>query len=274
MSTSRPSPVMGPIVHPRVELGSVLVSLLEARPGHEVELHRWYERDHFYAGCMMGPYFFSGRRYVATRPLKDLRFPGETPVIDDIARGSYLALYWIQAGHHDAAVEWAVPQVNWLNANDRMLDHRAQAHAGFYQLRWRVERDRDGVPPELALEHPFAGVVLLMVDRNAEVERETFESEYRAWIAPRLAGTPAALCLGLEPEPLPDDAPSYVIRPPGLERRSLQMFFLQSDPRECWDEMFSEQDAWLREAGLGHVSYAAPFIPTIPGTDRYADELW
>ncbi len=274
MTTSDTASRLGPIVHPRVELGSVLVSLLEALPGHEVELHRWYERDHFYAGCMMGPYFFSGRRYVATRPLKDLRFPEITPVIDDIARGSYLALYWIQAGHHDAAVEWAVPQVNWLNANDRMLDHRAQAHAGFYQLRWRVERDRDGVPPELALEHPFAGVVLLMVDRNAEVERETFESEYRAWIAPRLAGTPAALCLGLEPEPLPDDAPSYVIRPPGLERRSLQMFFLQSDPRECWDELFSEQDAWLREAGLGHVSYAAPFIPTIPGTDRYADELW
>ena len=264
----------GPIPHPRVELGSVLVSLLEALPGHEAELHRWYERDHFYAGCMLGPYFFSGRRYVATRPLKDLRFPQTTPVIDDIARGSYLALYWIQAGHHDAAVAWAVPQVHWLRENDRMLEHRVQAHAGFYQLRWQVGRDADGVPAELAQEHPFAGVTLLMVDRAEGVDREAFEAAYRAWIAPRLAGTPAALCLGLEPEPLPDDAPAYVVRPPGLERRSLQMFFLQSDPRECWDDVFGAQDAWLREAGLGHVSYAAPFIPTIPGTDRYADELW
>ena len=117
-------------------------------------------------------------------------------------------------------------------------------------------------------------VVLLMADRAEGVERERFEAEYRAWITPRLAGTPAALCLGLEPEPLPDDAPAYVLRPPGLERRSLQMFFLQSDPRECWDELFGAQDAWLRDAGLGQVSYAAPFIPTIPGTDRYADELW
>ncbi|MBW2270809.1 MAG: hypothetical protein JRH16_19785 [Deltaproteobacteria bacterium] len=274
MSTSDVASRLGPIVHARVELGSVLVSLLEALPGHEVELHRWYERDHFYAGCMVGPYFFSGRRYVATRALKDLRFPDTTPVVDDIARGSYLALYWLQAGHHEAAVEWAVSQVNWLGANDRMVGHRAHVHAGFYQLRWRVERDADGVPAELALEHPFAGVVLLMVDRDAGVDRETFESAYRAWIEPRLAGTPAALCLGLEPEPLPDDAPSYVMRPPGLERRSLQMFFLQGDPRESWNELFSEQDAWLREAGLGYVSYAAPFIPTIPGTDRYADELW
>lgn len=264
---------LGPIVHPRVELGSVLVSLLEPVPGHEVELHRWYERDHFYAGCMMGPYFFSGRRFVATRPLKDLRFPESTPVIEDIRRGSYLALYWIQAGYHAEAVAWAVPQVNWLNANDRMLPQRVQAHAGFYHLRWQEARDEDGVPAELALEHPFASVVLLMVDRAAGVDREAFEREYQARVAPRLRGTSAALCLGLEPEPLPEDAPSYVVRTPGLERRSLQMFFLQGDPRDCWAELFASQEAWVREAGLGHVTYAASFLPTIPGTDRYADEL-
>lgn len=274
MSTPKPAPSLGPIVHARVELGSVLVSLLEPLRGHEVEFHRWYERDHFYAGCMMGPYFFSGRRYVATRPLKDLRFPEKTPLIDDIRRGSYLALYWIQAGFRDEAVEWAVAQVNWLNANDRMLRHRAQAHAGFYHYRWQVERDADGVPPELALEHPFAGVVMLMVDRNPGVERDRFEAEYQKWIAPRLIGTPAALCIGLEPEPLPDDAPAYVARPEGIEHRSLQVFFLQRDPRDGWDELFSAQDAWLREARIGRVSYAAPFIPTIPGSDRYADELW
>ena len=54
----------------------------------------------------------------------------------------------------------------------------------------------------------------------------------------------------------------------------LQLFFLQADPREEWDDLFTAQDAWLRDAGLGQVSYAAPFIPTIPGTDRYTDELW
>ena len=265
---------LGPIAHPRVALGSILVSLLEPLPGHEAALHRWYERDHFFGGCMLGPYFFSGRRFVATRPLKDLRFPDETPVIDDVRRGSYLALYWMQAGHHEAAVDWAVQQVRWLNENDRMLPERTQAHAGFYHLRWCAERDPDGVPPELALEHPFAGVVLLMVDREEGVAQEDFEQAYREAIQSRLAGTAAALCLGFEPEPLPEDAPSYVIRPPGLERRSLQIFFLQEDPRQSWSALFAGQDAWLREAGLGRVSYAAPFIPTIPGTDRYTDELW
>ena len=64
-----------------VRAGSMLYTLVDPNRGHEVAYNRWYERDHFYAGCMVGPYFFAGRRYVATRPLKDLRFPATTPVI-------------------------------------------------------------------------------------------------------------------------------------------------------------------------------------------------
>jgi len=56
-----------------VALGSILVSLLEPTPGSARDFNRWYERDHFYAGCMSGEHFFAGRRFVATRALKDLR---------------------------------------------------------------------------------------------------------------------------------------------------------------------------------------------------------
>ncbi len=87
-------------------------------------------------------------------------------------------------------------------------------------------------------------------------------------------GVPAALCLGLEPEPLPDDAPAYVRRPPGLERRSLHLYFLESDPRECWDQVFAPQQRAIASSGLGEVSFTAAFIPTVPGSDRYTDELW
>ena len=87
---------MDPI--PEITLGHVLFSIVEPHKGHEREFHRWYERDHFYAGCMAGANYFSGRRFVATRPLKALRFPEDTPVTPDIRRGSYLVLYWILAG--------------------------------------------------------------------------------------------------------------------------------------------------------------------------------
>ena len=57
-----------------VRLGSMLFTLVEPHRGFEVAYNRWYERDHFYAGCMVGPWLFAGRRFVATRALKDLRF--------------------------------------------------------------------------------------------------------------------------------------------------------------------------------------------------------
>lgn len=87
-----------------VRLGSVLVSLLEPDRGREVEFHRWYERDHFYSGCMVGAHFFAGRRFVATRALKDQRLPKRDSLFADVRDGSYLALYWILAGHHEEAV--------------------------------------------------------------------------------------------------------------------------------------------------------------------------
>ena len=33
-----------------IEIGSMLLTLVDPEPGHEVAYNRWYERDHFYAG--------------------------------------------------------------------------------------------------------------------------------------------------------------------------------------------------------------------------------
>jgi hypothetical protein len=259
----------------QIELGSVLVSLLDPTRGQEVEFHRWYERDHFYSGCMIGPWFFSGRRFVATRALKNLRYPATTPVIDDVSRGSYLALYWILAGHHAEAEDWAVQQVNQLIAEDRMIPSRIPVQAGFYQHRWNAYRDADGVPAELALEHPFEGVAMLMVDRAPGVSAEALDRWYLDEHLPAsLADSGAALCIALDPVPLPDDAPAYVPRPAGLERRTLHLYFLDQPPEACWNAQLRRHGEQLEASGLGRVTYAAPFIPTLPGSDRYADELW
>src|ERR1700759_857865 len=85
------------------KLRTVLVSIVEpgSGPGEAQAFHRWYERDHFYAGCMMGENYFSGRRWVATKPLKALRFPADTPITPDISRGSYLVTYWILEGTYE-----------------------------------------------------------------------------------------------------------------------------------------------------------------------------
>jgi hypothetical protein len=257
-----------------VELGSVLVSLLDPEPGREAAFHRWYERDHFQAGVMVGPWFFAGRRFVATRELKDLRTPSSTPLLRDPREGSYLTLYWILAGHHGEAERWSTAQVQRLLAGGRMLPGRRPVHAGFYRHRWSVRRDADGVPAELALDHPYAGVALLMLDRApgvaAELERWLREEE----LPRRLRGSPAALCLGLEPMPLPESAPAHIPRPRSLARRELVVAFLEVDPRACWKELFAPFAGALAASGLATLVLAAPFVPTLPGTDRYADELW
>ena len=81
-----------------IRLGGALVTMVEPHRGHEVEYNRWYERDHFYAGCMIGAWTISGARFVATRDLKALRYPADSPVCPDPKSGSYLALYWVLAG--------------------------------------------------------------------------------------------------------------------------------------------------------------------------------
>ena len=107
-----------------VARGSILVSLLEPAEGKAKEFNRWYERDHFYAGCMTGETFFSGRRFVAPRSLKDLRYPANSTIVEDASKGSFLALYWMERGHHVEAEAWAVERVIWLGQNGRLMPGR------------------------------------------------------------------------------------------------------------------------------------------------------
>ena len=258
-----------------VRLGSVLVSLLEPDRGREVEFNRWYERDHFYSGCMAGPHFFAGRRFVATRALKDCRVPERESLFEDVRAGSYLALYWLLAGHHAEAERWAVDRVQSLIANDRMMSGRRPIHAGFYQWQFTVSADTDGVPAELALDHPFGGVGISIFDaRSAGVRDELMTALEQRLLPESIAASKASLCLVLTPTPLPDDAPSYVERPEGLDRRLLLLSFFEGNPGAAVETWMGSLADTLESDGLAKLRLAAPFIPTIPGTDRYADELW
>jgi len=68
-------------------------------------------------------------------------------------------------------------------------------------------------------------------------------------------------------------APMDLGTPAGPAERQLQMFFLDGDPAHSWDR-FRAYAASLADGGVGHVVFAAPFLPTIVGTDTYTDRLW
>jgi hypothetical protein len=249
-----------------VRLGTMLFTLVEPHRGHEVAYNRWYERDHFYAGCMVGPWLFAGRRFVATRALKDLRFGTEADLFGGAERGSYLAVYWILDGRHDDHVDWALRQVQWLHANGRMFAERDHVHTLLYHHAFTAAASDDGVPAELALDHPFGGLAATLVRPAAGVGAAELGAYARATFAPELE-------LGFTPIPLPPDAPVSQQGHDRLDGCLLNLSFTSAAPDTWWGEQ-RDAAARLRADGVGEMIWTAPFIPTVPGTDTFTDQLW
>jgi hypothetical protein len=262
-----------------VRVGAMLYTLVDPNKGHEVAYNRWYERDHFYGGCMIGPWLFAGSRWVATRPYKDLRFPADSPVAQPVDAGSYVAVYWVHKGHEAEHFAWSTQQVFDLYANGRGFDERTHAHTALYTFQGAQYRDADPVPIELALDHHYAGLVSVHVDRAEGVKHPEFDEWFADAGSDRLlaADSPVASVASWRPI-IPkvaegQQAPMELGSGPGTRARSLQLLFLEDDPAASWDLIRSYCDV-IEASGLATVALAAPFRPTVIGTDKYTDELW
>jgi len=254
-----------------VELGSILFTMVEPTRGYEVEYNRWYERDHLYSGVMIGPYSLAAGRFVATRDLKALRYPADSPITPDPQTGSYLAIYFILARHHDEWWRWGRRQVKVLIDANRMFEQRTHVHTQLYNYEGEIRRDADGVPAELALDHRFPGLAVVMGKTSGD--RAAGLATLRDKIVPDvLAGSRAALCLTFTPFPMPPGQPSDVPASADDESRFLQLFFCDDRPEEIWEETFAKLDE--RYGETADVIFASPFVHTVPGTDTYTDELW
>ncbi len=258
-----------------IKLGSALFTLVDPHRGHEVAYNRWYERDHFYAGCMNGPFYFAGRRWVCTRDLKDRRLTAGEPLFGDDRAGSYLSLYWTPEGRFRDNADWATRQVRWLHANGRMFAERDHVHTLLYLYRGADARDPDGVPPELALDHPFRGLAAVVVEPTGDsASGDTATGGAPTVPAPSLpADSPVALVLRFRAVPLPADAPVTQPGTAGAERRIMQLWFADDEPAAWWPQVAAYADD-LVASGEGVVRWASPFVPTVPGTDRSTDQLW
>lgn len=262
-----------------IKVGSMLYTLVDPNKGVEVAYNRWYERDHFYAGCLIGPWLFAGKRWVATRELKDLRFPDDSNVATPVNRGSYLATYWVLEGKHDDHFKWASEQVWDLYSNNRGFPERQHAHTVMFNTPWAFYRDEEHVPIELAFDHQYQGLVNIFLDRTDGISEQKLNDFLTSTSLPSLLsqGSPVASCVNWKPIPRNDDvdgnAPMDLGSPTGGGERLLQIFFLEQDPREIWD-LFKQYANDVNQSGLATVALAAPFIPTIVGTDTYTDQLW
>ncbi|MFJ5608713.1 hypothetical protein ACIQCJ_04920 [Streptomyces sp. NPDC093221] len=263
-----------------VDVGHALITMVEPHAGHEYAYNRWYEDDHFIAGAMAMPWLYAGRRWVATRPLLDLRYPADSAVARPVTAGCYLSLYWITAGRYDAHMRWTVGINKRLNRDARVYHDRTHVFTAFQDRAASVYRDGAAGPRDIhALDHPYRGLVLEVLEAESAEGRDELLEWLRARHLPKkLAGSPAAMVVIFTPTPLPLDRMSYVKQVEGVETRLTLLWFLQQDPREGWEEHFAGHAAEIagRTDSAGRsakVEFIAPFIPTIPGTDTYVDQL-
>ncbi|MFJ6725819.1 hypothetical protein ACIQPQ_12990 [Streptomyces sp. NPDC091281] len=258
-------------VHP----GHALITLVEPHPGHEYAYNRWYEDDHYYAGAMAMPWIFAGRRWVAPRDLRLLRRPEESVVARPVTTGCYLSVYWITEGRYDDHMRWTVTVNKRLNRDARV--HRARTHVltAFHDHEATVYRDGAAGPRDRhALDHPYAGLVLQVIDADSAERRADLLDWLTARHLPRrLTGSPAALVTVFRPTPLPGDRMTYVRQVEGVDTRLTLLWFLETDPREAWGDHFAGLEEAVTGEHLGRTELLAPFIPTVPGTDRYVDQL-
>ncbi|MFN8028420.1 MAG: hypothetical protein U0W40_19290 [Acidimicrobiia bacterium] len=248
-----------------LELGHALVTMIEPDRDTIVAYNEWYERDHFLSGVLTGPGAFAGRRFAATRDLKALRFPEGSPVARPLDDGSFVTLYWIEQGQLGAHCDWGFPEAARLAGLGRMNTDRHHVSTAYYDLAGTWSAHDDGVPVELALHHPYAGLVVVWeATASADSGRQLLAADL-----------PIDRVVTLRPIELPDPLPAMpgviVDAPadaPGPSDVVVHCCFLTEHPAAGWEGV---------AARIGAVTdplLVAPFVPTVPGTRTYLDELW
>ena len=260
-------------VHP----GSMLLTLVEPHKGFEIAFNRWYERDHFYGGCMEGEFTLAGARWVATRDLKDLRFPKETDAAKpNYDSGSYVAVYWILAGHHDEWMDWSGKRVFDLYSGGRGFPERSHVNTNLYTFLDADYRDEDPVPVTLALDRHYQGMIIMWFDGlNGAKPSESLAKLREKCLPEMLKGSPVEIAATWAPI-LPDEpraSPMDLGAGPGGPNRFCQLMFTDADPKQTIDTLKAYADA-VEQAGIAKLALCAPFKKTIVGTDRYTDQLW
>ena len=255
-------------------IGSALITMVEPHVGHERAYNRWYEDDHFYSGAMAMPWMFAGRRWVAPRDLQLLRYPEDSPIAQPVTAGCYISTYWITAGRYEDHLRWTVAANQRLNPNGRIYYDRTHVYTAFQEYVGAVRREETGPRDYQTLDYPYGGLVVEVVDALDGVARDDLWAWLRDEHIPAvLGGSGIAQCLAFHPMPLPEGKQPFVADLPGIDDRLTLLWFTDDDPRTAWDSSFAREGDEVAGSGLGKVQLVAPFIPTIPGTDTYVDDL-
>ena len=273
--TGRSTPATGGVTDDPIRIGTMLYTLVEPHRGHQVAYNRWYERDHFYAGCQIGAYNFAGARFVATAALKGLRYPtGPTPWSPIRRPAAISGVYYVLDGHHDEWNRWAVDQVNVLHAAGRMFNSGTTSIPASTTSSGSTGATRTACRPSSPSTTGSRAWCRSSSSRprgDPRADRRLVPRPVPALGPARLAGGHGA---GLQP---PSPAGRRPRRRPPQRRRPTGGCCCSTSStrtRRRAGTRCSPASRALADAGLGRVQWASPFIGTVPGTDTYTDQLW
>lgn len=253
------------------EIGSALITMVEPHVGHEHGYNRWYEDDHFNAGAMAFPWMWAGRRWVSPVAYQKVRYPKDSAIAQPVEAGKYISTYWITAGQYENHLRSAVGTNHRLFADGRVYLQRDHTFTSFQKYRGPIYRDAEGPRDIHALNYPYNGLVLEVIDSPDAAARE----QMLEWLTTErvpAASSPVAIGTVFQPMPLPADKQPYVKDVEGVDTRLTILWFTEGDPLEAWSE-FADAGERVAATGFGRVELMAPFIPTLPGTNKYVDDL-
>lgn len=263
-----------------VAIGGALITMVEPDVGMEHAYNRWYEDDHFYSGAMHGPWTFAGRRWVATRALRDRRVATPRPLVEPADAGCYISLYWITKGQELNSERWSFTAMDQgLMPYGRGFTQRRHVYTAFHRYRFGLVRDAGPMKPHLALDADYQGLLVEVIDAPSPDAFAALESWLRDEHLPAvLAGSPAGQVLAFTPQPfsqgLIEQPGTPAVAPPdGVGTQLCLLWFLERDPGALTDAQLRGHHAAIAESGKGELRFSGPFVPTTVGTDRYVDEL-
>jgi len=270
------------VIHdPHIALGHLLIAIAEPHREGLDAYHRWFEREHMYSAVLIGPGAFAAERYLATKELKGLRYPTDGGVFAPVDIGSFVALYYLAEGSAEDHFAWSYSQTAKLTDADRTNRDRDLVLTWLCDYRGCVTRDSEAVPPEIALDHRYDGLVMVWVEtaestRLADLERWLVEDHLQA----SLAHSPIEQVQLFEPRDFPDPhtdvelTPGSIAPNPWKERGLILIYFVEAVPTQGWSRHFAGLGDALEAGGRGRVALVAPFLPTNRGTRNHLDELW
>jgi hypothetical protein len=254
-----------------VALEGMAYALIEVHRGHDERFEDWYENDHFYAGGVLAPYVLSGRRWYASRTLRENRFIGAGCRLPDPSAGTNLATYFLTVGGLTNFYGWINPELSRLRCVDRMFAERTHVNTGAYAFEGVLGfPGNSGVPAHVALDHPFPGLFVTYLDVRPHLDAD-----------PNATLPDGTLALSFRPNPelatmesmnVTAGHPGLSFATPSGEPVRMVLAFLTEPPVASWEWAADLAGRVGRLTG-STVLWGGALEPVVPGSRAHLAKL-